>query len=134
MNSISDLFHPEVPLWLIRRVFKTMEQCAQHSFQVLTKRRKRERAQRFILQLLVSIVAEDIGLFPREIVTELLYESSEKGGNSYDLFGGLFPRLGAKELARGERSKRPSDIRLILVKSAIRHAFDPFAGGPSVAG
>ncbi len=38
VNSMSDLFHPDVPLWFIRRVFKTMEECPQHSFQVLTKR------------------------------------------------------------------------------------------------
>ena len=43
VNSMSDLFHPNVPLWFIRRVFETMEQCPQHSFQVLTKRSDRMR-------------------------------------------------------------------------------------------
>ncbi|MBA3960296.1 MAG: phage Gp37/Gp68 family protein [Chthoniobacterales bacterium] len=43
VNSMSDLFHPDVPLWFIRRVFKTMEECPQHSFQVLTKRSDRVR-------------------------------------------------------------------------------------------
>ena len=43
VNSRSDLFHPDVPLWFIRRVFKTMEECPQHSFQVLTKRSDRAR-------------------------------------------------------------------------------------------
>lgn len=43
VNSMSDLFHPDVPLWFIRRVFKTMKQCPQHSFQVLTKRSDRVR-------------------------------------------------------------------------------------------
>lgn len=41
VNSMSDLFHPNVPLWFIRRVFKTMEECSHHSFQVLTKRSER---------------------------------------------------------------------------------------------
>ena len=41
VNSMSDLFHPNVPLWFIRRVFQTMEECPQHTFQVLTKRRDR---------------------------------------------------------------------------------------------
>ncbi|MEO7725007.1 MAG: DUF5131 family protein, partial [Chthoniobacterales bacterium] len=43
VNSMSDLFHPDVPLWFIRRVFKTMEETSQHSFQVLTKRSDRVR-------------------------------------------------------------------------------------------
>ena len=41
VNSMSDLFHPDVPLWFIRRVFKTMVECPQHTFQVLTKRSDR---------------------------------------------------------------------------------------------
>jgi protein gp37 len=41
VNSMSDLFHPDVPLWFIRRIFQTMEECPQHSFQVLTKRSDR---------------------------------------------------------------------------------------------
>ena len=43
VNSMSDLFHPDVPLWFIRRVFKTMEECPQHTFQILTKRSDRVR-------------------------------------------------------------------------------------------
>ena len=35
---MSDLFHEQVPLDLIRRVFATMRACPQHTFQVLTKR------------------------------------------------------------------------------------------------
>ena len=43
VNSMSDLFHPDVPLWFIRRVFQTMAECPQHTFQVLTKRSNRVR-------------------------------------------------------------------------------------------
>jgi protein gp37 len=43
VNSMSDLFHPRVPLWFIRRVFQTMQDCPQHTFQVLTKRSDRVR-------------------------------------------------------------------------------------------
>jgi protein gp37 len=48
VNSMSDLFHEKVPLNFIRRVFRTMEACPQHTFQVLTKRsrRLREAAER----------------------------------------------------------------------------------------
>lgn len=43
VNSMSDLFHPDVPLSFIRRVFKTMADCPQHTFQILTKRSDRLR-------------------------------------------------------------------------------------------
>lgn len=38
VNSMSDLFHKDVPLSFIKRVFKVMNDCPQHTFQVLTKR------------------------------------------------------------------------------------------------
>lgn len=38
VNSMSDLFHHEVPLEYIQRVFKTMRAASWHQFQVLTKR------------------------------------------------------------------------------------------------
>jgi protein gp37 len=41
VNSMSDLFHEDVPLDYIRRVFATMQDCPQHTFQVLTKRGER---------------------------------------------------------------------------------------------
>lgn len=38
VNSMSDLFHKEVPLSFIKKVFKVMNDNSQHTFQVLTKR------------------------------------------------------------------------------------------------
>jgi protein gp37 len=38
VNSMSDLFHEEVPLAHVQRVFNVMNRCPQHTFQVLTKR------------------------------------------------------------------------------------------------
>lgn len=38
VNSMSDLFHPKVKLSFIKQVFRVMEDCPQHTFQVLTKR------------------------------------------------------------------------------------------------
>jgi len=38
VNSMSDLFHKDVPLAYIRRVFDVMNRCPQHTFQILTKR------------------------------------------------------------------------------------------------
>ncbi len=38
VNSMSDLFHKDVPTEFIQRAFKTMNECPQHTFQILTKR------------------------------------------------------------------------------------------------
>lgn len=41
VNSMSDLFHEEIPKSFIKDVFKVMNRCPQHTFQVLTKRSQR---------------------------------------------------------------------------------------------
>jgi protein gp37 len=41
VNSMSDLFHADVPETYIARVFEVMVACPQHTFQVLTKRAER---------------------------------------------------------------------------------------------
>lgn len=41
VNSMSDLFHEDIPEEFIRRVFAVMERASQHVFQVLTKRADR---------------------------------------------------------------------------------------------
>ena len=41
VNSMSDLFHDEVPTDTIKSIFNTMNQASIHTFQVLTKRAKR---------------------------------------------------------------------------------------------
>ena len=46
VNSMSDLFHEEVPVEFILRVFETMRQASWHTFQVLTKRADRLHALR----------------------------------------------------------------------------------------
>jgi protein gp37 len=38
VNSMSDLFHKDVPLEYVQRVFKVMNETPQHTYQVLTKR------------------------------------------------------------------------------------------------
>jgi protein gp37 len=41
VNSMSDLFHDKVSLKFIQRVFKTMNETPQHTYQILTKRSER---------------------------------------------------------------------------------------------
>ena len=46
VNSMSDLFHKDIPLDFVERIFDTMEQADWHVFQILTKRSS--RMQKFI--------------------------------------------------------------------------------------
>jgi len=41
VNSMSDLFHPDVPFDFIDKVFAVMALCPRHTFQILTKRPER---------------------------------------------------------------------------------------------
>ncbi len=41
VNSMSDLFHEQIPLDFIQQVFATMAEATQHTFQILTKRAER---------------------------------------------------------------------------------------------
>jgi protein gp37 len=41
VNSMSDLFHDDVPIEFIQAVFETMNKATHHTFQVLTKRHER---------------------------------------------------------------------------------------------
>jgi protein gp37 len=41
VNSMSDLFHKDVPLYFIQKTFDIMRQASWHTFQVLTKRSER---------------------------------------------------------------------------------------------
>jgi protein gp37 len=41
VNSMSDLFHPEVPNSFVHQVFETMQAADRHTFQLLTKRPER---------------------------------------------------------------------------------------------
>jgi type II restriction/modification system DNA methylase subunit YeeA len=82
---------------------RAADQMATVFREIVDRGEDRERAQRFILQLLVGMVAEDIGLLPEEILSGLLYECAEQGASSYDLIGGLFRQMASKEKARGGR-------------------------------
>jgi protein gp37 len=41
VNSMSDLFHPDIPLSYIKRVFAAMHRAPWHQYQILTKRSER---------------------------------------------------------------------------------------------
>jgi len=61
------------------------------------------RAQRFVLQILVTLVSEDMHLLPDYIFSRLVHECRDAGGNAYDLLGGLFRQMNDATPARGGR-------------------------------
>ena len=63
----------------------------------------RDKAQRFILQCVVALFAEDIELLPRGFFTEIVNDCKKPGGSSYDLLGGLFRQMAIKTPAEGGR-------------------------------
>jgi SAM-dependent methyltransferase len=85
---------------------RAADQMATVFKEIVARGEDRQRAQRFILQLLVAMVAEDIGLLPEQLVLELLTECADNGASSYDLLGGLFRQMASKETARGGRFEK----------------------------
>lgn len=61
-------------------------------------------AQRFILQMLMALFAQNIGLLEKYFVTEVLNECKSKK-DTYDLLGGLFEAMNTKGGATGGRFK-----------------------------
>ncbi len=73
-------------------------------FSEIEPRVGRPLAQRFILQMLVALFAEDINLLPKYFVTQLLEDCQTKA-ESYDLLGGLFIAMNTPDKAQGGRFK-----------------------------
>ena len=65
----------------------------------------RKHAQRFTLQCVVCLFAEDIDLLPRGLFTELV-EECLSGGNTYDLMGGLFRAMNTPAGTKGGRFRQ----------------------------
>ncbi|MFH1416833.1 MAG: DNA methyltransferase [Planctomycetota bacterium] len=71
---------------------------------LIVRKVPREQAQRFVLQMLVALFAEDIDLLPRYFVAQLLSDCKEPA-DSYDLLGGLFEAMNQRGKTQGGRYK-----------------------------
>ncbi|MBU0641030.1 MAG: class I SAM-dependent DNA methyltransferase [Planctomycetes bacterium] len=69
---------------------------------LLVRHVAREQAQRFVLQMLVALFAEDIDLLPRYFVARLL-DDCKAPADSFDLLGGLFEAMNTPGGASGGR-------------------------------
>lgn len=65
----------------------------------------REQAQRFVLQLVIAMFAEDIDLLPAGTVTSIIRDCLEHGQSSFDLLGGLFRQMNEPNAATAGRYK-----------------------------
>ena len=87
---------------------KAADQMAE-LFRVLTRRPTkpipRSQAQRFVLQIVFSMFAEDIDLLPAGTVQGIINDCVENKQSSYDLFGGLFQQMNNSAPAVGGRFK-----------------------------
>jgi type II restriction/modification system DNA methylase subunit YeeA len=75
------------------------DKVAQVFNRLVQRGEKVENAQRFILQCVVALFAEDIDLLPRGLFTEFLSECQTNRVSSYDLIGGLFRQMGTQRPA-----------------------------------
>lgn len=94
------------PLFNNNRVDVTRQAAAKLAelFNALRQRGEdRERAQRFVLQSLVTLVSEDLHLLPGYLFSEIIRECRDHGGDAYDLIGGLFRQMNTETPARGGR-------------------------------
>lgn len=64
---------------------------------------EREVAQQFILQAVMAMFSEDIGLLPRHSFTKAVEDALEGAGTSYDLLFGLFREMNAEGTPSGGR-------------------------------
>src|SRR6185295_16359043 len=71
---------------------------------LITRKVDRDLAQRFVLQTLVALFAEDIGLLDRYLFAGLV-EDCKKPRDSFDLLGGLFEAMNSPNAPTGGRYK-----------------------------
>ena len=98
--------HERKPLFANNRVDVTRKAAAKLAelFRAMLKRGEdRSRAQRFVLQILVGLVSEDMALLPDYVLSRLIKECRESGASAFDLLGGLFRQMNEKAEARGGR-------------------------------
>lgn len=96
---------PEVPSFGNDLIAVTRETAALVSriFNQLVSRVPRDTAQRFILQAVMAMFAEDIGLLPRHSFTSAIEDVLEGRGTSFDLIFNLFREMNTPGVTSGGR-------------------------------
>ena len=111
-TALNFLFpHNPDPLFendLVEVTREAADKVAQLYKKLLNKGVSREEAQRFVLQCVIAMFAEDIDLLPRGLFYQIAHDCLHKGDSSYDLLGGLFNQMNNPKKANGGRFK---DVR-----------------------
>lgn len=97
---------PAAPIFLNNLVDVTREAAADVArvFRSMVERGvEREHAQRFVLQSVMAMFSEDIGLLPDKFFTRALFEA-KTGADCYDLIGGLFHAMNTPGITPGGRN------------------------------
>lgn len=107
-NALNFLFpKPKKPLFhnnLIDVTESAATSVSQVFRRMIARGENRQRSQRFILQIVFAMFAEDIKLLPYGFFTELLNECTDSE-TAFDLLGNLFRQMASSEQARGGRFK-----------------------------
>ena len=73
-------------------------------FRSLEKKHKnRAASQRFVLQCVVAMFSEDVGLLPQGLFSQIVADCQKQKELSYDLFNGLFRQMNEPQRAQGGR-------------------------------
>ncbi|MEZ4888394.1 MAG: DNA methyltransferase [Chitinophagales bacterium] len=99
---------PKEPIFennLVEVTRDAADKVAKVFFALVERGEDRQRSQRFILQCVFAMFAEDYELLPEGFFTNLLNECLNNGESSYDLIGGLFQQMANPKAARGGRYK-----------------------------
>lgn len=102
LNEIKPIFGNN----LVDVTKKAAEKIAKFYNSLIDRKIEKKVAQRFTLQCLVALFAEDSGLFPKNgFFIDLIDDCINKGQFSYDQFKSLFERMNSKEPELGGRFK-----------------------------
>lgn len=96
---------PQVPVFRNNKeeVTRHAAQCLANCFNSLTKRGiESDLSRRFVLQSLVALFSEDIGLLAPDTFTRVVHDC-KKPSDSFDLIGGLFSEMNSPGVTKGGR-------------------------------
>lgn len=122
VNSMSDLFHEDVPLEFIKKVFEVMNNNPQHVFQVLTKRSERlleiHKELNWTHNIWMGVSVEDIKVVHR--IDDLRQTKARTKFLSCEPLIGAIPKMNLKKIdwviVGGEsgRKPRPMDANWVI--------------------
>lgn len=142
VNSMSDLFHKDVPLAFIKKVFHTMNNCPQHTFQVLTKRSdillKYHRELTWTHNIWMGVSVEDKRVMKR--INDLQQTNAKTKFLSCEPLIGPLPKMNLKKIdwviVGGESGRTPRpmnpdwvlDIQDQCAKNKVAFFFKQWGG------